>query len=117
MIPMTAHPARITTHRLIRRHSKHRKMRSPNRLFQQPVSLVVLDRTAKTLDVRGYCNYADRGGDRVFEEFSTPGPVALGGAVKYAGKWVGGTGKFSGLSGDFDISTSGNVAPEGLFQA
>jgi hypothetical protein len=81
------------------------------------VSLVVLDRTAKTLDVRGYCNYADRGGDQVFEEFSTPGPVSLGGPVKYAGKWVGGTGKFTGLSGDFDISTSGNVAPEGLFQA
>ena len=81
------------------------------------VSIGVLDRAAKTLDVRGYCNYADRGGDQVFEEFSTPTPVALGSPVKYAGKWVGGTGKFTGLSGDFEISTSGNVAPEGLFQA
>jgi hypothetical protein len=81
------------------------------------ISLVIVDRSAKTLDVRGYCNYADRGGDQVFEEFSTPTPVALGGPVKYAGKWVGGTGKFTGLSGDFEISTSGNVAPEGLFQA
>jgi hypothetical protein len=81
------------------------------------VSIGILDRGAKTLEVRGYCNYADRGGDQVFEEFSTPTPVALGSSVKYAGKWVGGTGKFTGLSGEFEISTSGNVAPEGLFQA
>jgi hypothetical protein len=31
-----------------------------------------IDRAAKTLDVRGQCNYSDRSGDQVYEEFSPP---------------------------------------------
>ena len=36
------------------------------------------DKVAKTVQTRGFCNYADRAGDQVFEEFATDGPVTLG---------------------------------------
>ncbi len=81
------------------------------------ILLTIVDRAAKTQDLRGYCSYADRGGDQVFEEVSTPTPTGLGLPARYVGKWTGGTGKYAGLSGDFEITNSGNIAPEGLFQA
>ena len=33
------------------------------------------NKVAKTIQTRGFCNYADRAGDQVFEEFATDGPV------------------------------------------
>jgi hypothetical protein len=81
------------------------------------ILLTLIDRAAKTQDVRGYCNYADRAGDQAFEEVSTPAPTGLGLPARFVGKWTGGTGKYAGLSGDFEITNSGNIAPEGLFQA
>lgn len=81
------------------------------------VLLTVIDRAAKTQDVHGYCNYADRAGDQVFEEVSTPAPTGLGLPARFVGKWTGGTGKYAGLSGEFEVTNSGNIAPEGLFQA
>jgi hypothetical protein len=81
------------------------------------ILLTLMDRAAKTQDVHGYCNYVDRAGDQVFEEVSTPAPTGLGVPARFVGKWTGGTGKYAGLSGDFEITNSGNIAPEGLFQA
>jgi hypothetical protein len=81
------------------------------------ILLTIIDRAAKTQDVRGYCSYADRGGDQVFEEVSTPAPTGLGLPARFVGKWTGGTGKYAGLTGEFEITNSGNIAPEGLFQA
>jgi hypothetical protein len=81
------------------------------------VALSTIDRVAKTLEVRGYCNYVDRSGDQVWEEFSTPAPLTLGTPVKFAGKWVGGTGKYTGLSGDFEITNSGPMATDGPAQS
>jgi hypothetical protein len=80
------------------------------------IIITTVDKAAKTLEARGYCNYADRAGDQVYEEVFTPTPVALGTSVKFTGKWTGGTGKFAGLSGEFEITTSGNIGPEGAFQ-
>ena len=33
------------------------------------------------------------------------------------GKWTGGTGKFTGLSGEFEITNNGNIGPDGTFQS
>jgi hypothetical protein len=38
------------------------------------------NKVAKTIQTRGFCNYADRAGDQVFEEFATDGPVTLSAA-------------------------------------
>ena len=73
----------------------------------------IIDRSTKTMEFSGYCNYADRGGDQVYEEYSTPGPQTLGTPPKIKGKWIGGTGKFAGLSGEFDITNSGPLPAEG----
>lgn len=81
------------------------------------ILLTIIDRAANTQDLSGYCSYADRGGDQVFEEVSTPARTGLGLPARYVGKWAGGTGKYAGLSGEFEITNSGNIAPEGLFQA
>ena len=81
------------------------------------IIVTIIDKAAKTLDTRGYCNYADRNGDQVYEEVTTPSPLTLGAPAKFAGKWTGGTGKFAGLSGDFEVTGSGNIGPEGMFQA
>ena len=61
------------------------------------------NKVAKTIETRGFCNYADRAGDQVFEEFATDGPVTLGSPILFKGKWLGGTGKFEGLSGEFEF--------------
>ena len=79
-------------------------------------TLITLDKAAKTLDARGYCNYADRAGDQVYEEFATPSPQAIGPGMKINGKWIGGSGKYAGLSGEFEITSSGNLSAEGPSQ-
>lgn len=81
------------------------------------ILLTVIDRAAKTQDLHGYCSYTDRSGDQVFEEVTTPVPTGLGQPARYVGRWTGGTGKYAGLSGEFEVTNSGNIAPEGLFQA
>jgi len=71
------------------------------------ILLTVIDRGAKMQNVHGYCSYADRGGDQVFEEVATPAPTGLGQPARFVGKWTGGTGKYAGLSGEFEITNSG----------
>jgi hypothetical protein len=88
-----------------------------NNMAGRCILLTIVDRAAKTQDVHGYCNYADRGGDLVFEEVTTPTPTGLGQPARFVGKWTGGTGKYLGLTGEFEITNSGNVASEGLYQA
>lgn len=79
--------------------------------------VTIIDRAKKELEAKGYCNYADRSGDQIYEEVTTAGAIPLGTPVKYVGKLNGGTGKFAGLSGDIEITNSGNFGPEGIFQA
>jgi len=74
------------------------------------------NKVAKTIQTRGFCNYADRAGDQVFEEFATDGPVALGSPIVFKGKWLGGTGKFEGLSGEFEIRPASVLVSETLVQ-
>ena len=74
------------------------------------------NKVAKTIQTRGFCNYADRAGDQVFEEFATDGPVALGSSITFKGTWLGGTGKFEGLSGEFEIHPTPVLISETLVQ-
>jgi hypothetical protein len=74
------------------------------------------DKVAKTLQTRGFCNYVDRAGDQVFEEFATDGPVTLGSPILLKGKWLGGTGKFEGLSGEFEIRPASVLVSDSLVQ-
>jgi hypothetical protein len=74
------------------------------------------NKVAKTIETRGFCNYADRAGDQVFEEFATDGPVTLGSPILFKGKWLGGTGKFEGLSGEFEIRPASVLVSDTLVQ-
>lgn len=74
------------------------------------------NKVAKTIQTRGFCNYADRAGDQVFEEFATDGPVALGSSITFKGTWLGGTGKFEGLSGEFEIRPASVLVSDTLVQ-
>ncbi|MFB9266513.1 hypothetical protein ACFFWD_25720 [Bradyrhizobium erythrophlei] len=68
------------------------------------LSAVVTDKAAKTIEGHGYCTYADADGDQVFEktDYNQPsGPTIL-----IQGQWIGGTGKFTGLEGTFEIHHS-----------
>ncbi len=78
--------------------------------------VTLIDRAAKTQEMHGYCAYADRAGDQVFEEVMTPAPTGLGQPARWVGKWTGGTGKYAGLSGEFEVTNSGNIGPDGVFQ-
>jgi len=71
---------------------------------------------AKTIEIHGFCNYADRAGDQVFEEFMTNGPATLGSPIAFKGKWLGGTGKFEGLSGEFEIRPATILVSDTLVQ-
>jgi hypothetical protein len=74
------------------------------------------NKVAKTIQTRGFCNYADRAGDQVFEEFATDGPVTLGSPIAFKGTWLGGTGKFEGLSGEFEIRPAAVLVSDVLVQ-
>jgi hypothetical protein len=71
------------------------------------------NKAAKTVETHGFCSYADKAGDQVFEEFMTNGPVSL---AVYKGKWLGGTGKFEGLGGEFEIHPTPVLISETLVQ-
>ena len=51
-----------------------------------------------------------------FEEFMTNGPSALGTPIVFKGKWLGGTGKFEGLSGDIEIRPTPVLVSDTLVQ-
>ena len=62
----------------------------------------VVDVGAATYEQHGHCNYADSDGDEVWERFDfDEQPLA---PVRIAsGRWIGGTGKYEGLRGEFEI--------------
>jgi hypothetical protein len=74
------------------------------------------NKAAKTVEIHGFCNYADKAGDQVFEEFMTNGPSTLGSPLVLKGKWLGGTGKFEALSGEFEIRPTSILVSETLVQ-
>jgi hypothetical protein len=45
----------------------------------------------------------------------TNGPSALGTPIVFKGKWLGGTGKFEGLSGDIDTLVQGTGKKTGTY--
>ena len=61
-----------------------------------------IDRGAGTFEQHGHCQYIDPEGDLVWERFdfeSQPlAPVRIASA-----RWIGGTGKYDGLRGEFEI--------------
>jgi hypothetical protein len=46
----------------------------------------------------------------------TNGPAPLGGPIVFKGKWLGGTGKFEGLSGEFEIRPAAILNSDTLVQ-
>jgi hypothetical protein len=68
------------------------------------LSAVVTDKAAKTIEGHGYCSYADADGDQVFEKTDYKQPI--GPTILIQGQWIGGTGKYSGLEGTFEIHHS-----------
>ena len=63
----------------------------------------VVDASAGSYEQHGHCNYADPDGDEIWERFDfDEQPLA---PVRIAsGRWIGGTGKYQGLRGEFEIS-------------
>jgi hypothetical protein len=61
-----------------------------------------VDKTAGTFEEHGNCVYTDSEGDQIWEQFdfeSQPlAPVQIA-----AGRWIGGSGKYEGLRGEFEI--------------
>ena len=79
-------------------------------------SAPLIDNTAKTLENHGYCDYVDADGDHVFEKWDYP-VQPLGAVNEGTGEWIGGTGKFAGLSGTMKIrSRRLNSLTEGAVQ-
>jgi hypothetical protein len=79
--------------------------------------LNTIDKAAKTVEAKGSCTYTDRSGDMVFEDVATTGPQPMGPVVALKGAWKGGTGKYAGLTGEFDIRSEGIMATESLTQS
>ena len=79
-------------------------------------SAPLIDNTAKTVENHGYCDYVDADGDHVFEKWDYP-VQPLGAANEGTGEWIGGTGKFAGLSGTMKIrSRRLNTLTDGAVQ-
>ncbi|ACA15398.1 hypothetical protein M446_0845 [Methylobacterium sp. 4-46] len=80
-------------------------------------SSAMFDSDAKTFENQGYCDYVDADGDHVYERYAFA-PQPMSARLKGTGEWIGGTGKFTGLSGSFDIQAS-RLSPlaEGVAQS
>lgn len=64
----------------------------------------VIDTAAKTVENQGYCDYVDADGDHVYEQWRYP-LQALGPSLEGTAEWIGGTGKFAGLTGTMTITS------------
>jgi hypothetical protein len=78
------------------------------------LSFTTIDADMRVTDVHGYCGYADASGDQIFEHFISPVPPKPGQALELSGRLVGGTGKYAGLTGEFEMIASGKVKADGL---
>jgi hypothetical protein len=77
----------------------------------------IVDRVASSYEQQGHCNFADAEGDVVYERFHFE-PQKLGPVRIATGKWTGGTGKYVGLRGEFEIRVRPlNPAVDGVVQA
>jgi hypothetical protein len=75
------------------------------------------DATAGTRKGTGYCTFVDADKDQIFEEWEGE-TSGRGSPFKGKAKWLGGTGKYTGMEGIYDFeSTSLIPAAEGTFQA
>jgi hypothetical protein len=79
--------------------------------------LVDHSHAAKTAQSEGYCNVANRDGDQIFLELKTASPIPLGTTVPLKGQILGGTGRFAGATGEFDVRRSPVLASEELIIA
>ncbi len=85
------------------------------------VGLLTSNQAAGTSGLMGYCDWQDPYGDHIFESFTTNGPVnrvegPLGG-VQSHGTFVGGTGRYEGITGEVAITVFGATAtPDGYDQ-
>ena len=78
--------------------------------------MATMDNEAKTFENHGYCVYADACGDQIFEKYDYPAQPQ-GGTPHGTGSWTGGTGKFSGISGEIEIHNARvNPMTEGVAQ-
>ena len=75
-----------------------------------------VDETAKTFEELVNCTYTDADGDQIFES-ATFDRQSLDAPHVGTGRWLGGTGKYEGLTGLFEIRTRTlRSAREGLVQ-
>lgn len=76
----------------------------------------IMDSGAKTVENHGYCDYVDADGDHVFEKWDYP-VQPMGAASEGTGEWIGGTGKYAGISGAITIkSRRMNTLADGMVQ-
>ncbi|GJE36785.1 hypothetical protein [Methylobacterium persicinum] len=75
-----------------------------------------VDAAAKTMESHGYSDYVDADGDHAYEKWDYPvQPLAQ--ASEGTGEWIGGTGKFAGLSGRITIKSQRlNTLADGMVQ-
>ena len=73
------------------------------------------DKVAKTIQTRGFCNY---GTGRAIKSLKSLRPTvpSRSGVRSSSGTWLGGTGKFEGLSGEFEIRPASVLVSDTLVQ-
>ncbi len=75
-----------------------------------------IDEAPATFEQHVRCTYTDADGDRIFEQADFE-KQPLAGPTVGVGRWIGGTGKYTGISGTFEIRVRDlRPAREGLVQ-
>ncbi len=74
------------------------------------------NRSERTIDSKGYCNFKDRDGDMLYAEYTTSGPKPLQ-AITLTWSFKSGTGKYDGINGTATDTNSGNLDDAGSYQA
>ena len=73
------------------------------------------DRTAQTIDTKGYCNFKDADGDTLYADYATGIVPSKGITIKWTFKY--GSGKYDGITGEAFGPNSNNLDDEGAYQA
>ena len=76
-----------------------------NNLAGRCIGMATLDNNSKTIESHGHCVYADTSGDQIFEKYDYP-VQAQGLDLRGTAQWLGGTGKFAGISGDVELTNT-----------
>ena len=79
------------------------------------INIRFTNREQRTIESKGYCNFRDMEGDMLYAEYATG--VVPSKAITFTLKFVAGSGKYDGITGQAQATNTNNLDDQGSYQA